>query len=387
MGGEFAEDLIVALNASPLISRDAACRLSVTPEAWVGAGSGETGSLAQELGVSPRSLRFARECARTAHHLAARERARARNLGAEILTRRDPSYPAGLLDLELPPPALYVLGELPSAPGVAIVGSRNTDPYGVEAAERFAGELSTRGAVIVSGFAIGIDSVAHKAALSAGGKTLAVLGCGLDVDYPRSNRRLRAQIAEAAALVTEFPVGTRPEARHFPIRNRIIAALACGTLVVRGTPHSGSLITAGCALVLGRQVWAIPGNIFDPRSMGPNSLIRDGAHPVQSPDELFETLPTPVQVELETGAGKPEPNPEPSDIQPGRTDLARLFQAVPAGSTVDAVALVEASGLALDRVLSLLVELEIMGFLNRYPGPAWGRAGASPSGSGRRGWE
>lgn len=364
------EDLVIALNASPLLSRDATCRLSVAPEVWL--GSRQPPDLAAELEVSAKCIRYARECARTAHHLAGREKSRARNLGAKIVTRHSPDYPRTLLDLELPPPALYVLGALEDRHAIAVVGSRKADPYGIEVAERLSGELAARRLVIVSGLALGVDSAAHRAALAVGGTTIAVLGCGLDVDYPRSNRHLRAEIAESGALVSEFPIGTRPEPYHFPIRNRIIAALGLGTLVVRGTPKSGSLITAGCALALGRAVWAVPGNIFDPKSQGPNSLIRDGAHPIQSTADLLETLPVGVQVDLES-------TPDTASLQPNRTDLAQVYRAIPAGETADASALVETTGVGLDRVLGLLLELEITGFLKRYPGPVWGHTGVVPS--------
>ncbi|MCH7664303.1 MAG: DNA-protecting protein DprA [Acidobacteria bacterium] len=380
------DDLTVALNASPLVSREANCRLSVTPEIWLDAPSTTLGELAHDLGVSTRSIRHARECARSAHHLAANERARARDVGGAIVTRHSPHYPVELLDLDLPPPVLYVLGHLPRRPAISIVGSRKADPYAIEVAEKFAGELAVAGLTVVSGLALGVDSAAHQGALAVGGQTVAVLGCGIDIDYPRGNRRLRARMAESGAIVTEFPIGTAPEPYHFPIRNRIIAALGCGTLVVRGTLRSGSLITAGCALTLGRLVWAIPGNIFDPRSMGPNSLIRDGAHPAQTSGELLETLPTAVQQQLEAasasagalGNGAGEPLAAPGETAPNRSDLAKLFHSIPAGETADASALLETTALGLDEVLSLLVELEIMGFLTRYPGPVWGRSGSPP---------
>ena len=369
---EQLDDLTVALNASPLVPREASCRLSVTPEIWLDAPAIALGEMAHDLGVSVKSIRHGRECARGARDLAASERARAHAVGSTIVTRHSSEYPAELLDLDLPPPALYVLGRLPRRPGISIVGSRKADPYGIEVAEKFAGELTAAGLTVVSGLALGVDSAAHQGALAMGGRTVAVLGCGIDIDYPRSNRRLRARMAESGAIVTEFPIGTAPEPHHFPIRNRIIAALGCGTLVVRGTLRSGSLITAGCALALGRLVWAIPGNIFDPRSMGPNSLIRDGAHPAQTPAELLETLPTAVQQLLEAA-------PAPAASEPNRSDLAKLFHSIPAGETADASRLLERTELGLDALLSLLVELEIMGFLTRYPGPVWGRAGSPPT--------
>lgn len=369
MDTEFLEDLTVALNASPLVTREASCRLSATADRWLDTRSEAIEETARALRVSIKSIRRARDCARKARELADLERSRTRELGGSIVTRFSPGYPHQLLDLELPPPVLYVLGRLPDKPGLSIVGSRRADPYGIEVAEKFAGELAATGLAVISGLALGIDSAAHQGALAVDGRTLAILGCGIDIDYPRSNRKLRARMVESGAIVSEFPIGTAPEPYHFPIRNRIIAALGCGTLVVRGTPRSGSLITAGCALTLGRLVWAIPGNIFDPRSMGPNSLIRDGAHPVQRVTELLETLPTAVQRQLESATE--------AGIVPARSDLARVFHAIPAGETADASALLARTNLPLDAVLSLLVELEIMGFLTRYPGPIWGRSGST----------
>lgn len=374
MNFEQLDNLAIALNSSTLVKRQTAYRLAASPEAWLNAGPGEAAEVARELCVSIRALDKARACAPRAGELAEAERERAAKVGSTLLSRHSPNYPAQLLDLELPPPVLYVQGELPERPGLAVVGSRKSDPYGIEVAERFSSELASAGLTVVSGLALGVDSAAHRSALAVGGASVAVLGCGVDVDYPRSNRRLREEMTQSGAVISEFPIGTAPEPHHFPIRNRIIAALGCGTLVVRGTPRSGSLITAGYALALGRQVWAIPGNIFDPRSMGPNSLIRDGAHPVQSTAELLETLPLSVQLALEV-ADPIEPSAPRSS--PERTDLAKLFHAVPEGEPTGVEALIESTGLDLEAILALLVELEIMGFLRRYPGPVWGRCGTT----------
>lgn len=372
-------DLAIALNASARLHREAICRLSAAPQIWLEAPRRRLGEVARELRVSTEAIRRALDCALDAERRARIETERAERLGASLITRHAAAYPKRLLDLELPPPVLYVLGRLSERPAASIVGSRNADAYGIEAAETFAAELAASGLTIASGLALGVDSAAHRGALAVGGHTLAVLGCGIDIDYPRSNRRLRAKIAEHGTIVSEFPIGTAPERRHFPIRNRIIAALGCGTLVIRATPRSGSLITAGCALTLGRLVWAIPGNIFDSRSIGPNSLIRDGAHPVQSASEIIETLPTAVQTELDYA---PDGASRSSAPVLERSDLATLFGAIPAGETADTSALVESTGLGLDAVLSRLVELEIMGLLVRYPGPVWGRSGSPPSRTG-----
>ena len=244
--------------------------------------------------------------------IAARESEAAERLGARFLVVGDPDYPAGLSHLTLPPPVLCVCGELPSGPAVAIVGSRRTDAYGQEVAELFARSLAAAGVTIVSGFARGIDAAAHRGALAAeGGRTVAVLGCGLGVDYPVGHERLGREIAARGALVSEFPCHLSPRRWHFPVRNRVLAALAAGTLVVQAAPRSGSLLTARWAVDLGREVWAIPGRIFDERSLGPNALIRDGAPLVQHPREILEALlPAAAGALLERPAATPIPHPE-----------------------------------------------------------------------------
>ena len=371
MDAEFLKNLLIAMNLSPELSREAACRLGAAVPEWLGTTPERVTEVSPQYGVKPRFLRAALRCARDPRPPSQRERTLAQQHGASLITRLDDDYPRALFDLDLPPPVLYVRGRLPGRPAISIVGSRKTDPYGIEVAESFSSELSASGLAIVSGLALGVDSAAHRGCLAADGQTVAVAGCGVDVDYPRSNRLLAQQIPSHGAIVSEFPIGTQPEPRNFPVRNRIIAALGSGTLVVRGTPRSGSLITAGAALTLGRLVWAIPGNIFDSRSMGPNCLIRDGAHPVQTPTELIETLPTSIQARLT--------RLERSDEQlPDRQDLAKLLQAIPPGSVADQSALLTATGLAVEKILGLLMELEIGGYLKRYPGPAWGRSGSPP---------
>src|SRR5881392_311792 len=194
----------------------------------------------------------------------------------------DPNYPA-LLGAIPSPPTLYVRGAVTvdDALALAIVGARDATPYGVEVAERLAGELGARGVTIVSGLARGIDAAAHRAALDAGGRTLAVLGCGIDVVYPPENARLADAVAARGALVTQFPPGTAPLPYHFPTRNRTLAALALGVVVVEAAERSGSLSTAGFAADLGREVFAVPGKITSPTSAGVHKLLRDGARLVE----------------------------------------------------------------------------------------------------------
>lgn len=220
------------------------------------------------------------------------ELARLRRRGISTVTSEDASYPESLRTIADPPPILYVLGELAArdAWAVAVVGTRRATAYGRQVCDRLVGDLARAGVTIVSGLAKGIDTYAHRAALAAGGRTVAVLAHGLDQVYPPENLHLAREIAGQGALVTEFALGTRPDAANFPRRNRIIAGLACATLVVEAGASSGALITADFALEQGRDVFAVPGSIFSPASEGTNRLIRDGAKPVCRAEDVLEEL-------------------------------------------------------------------------------------------------
>jgi DNA processing protein len=308
---------------------------------------------------------------RAADDIAQREDERAREAGGAIVTLGHPDYHPSLLDLPQPPPVLYVRGALPPGAALSIVGSRLADRYGLEAATLFAHELAAHGLVIVSGLAAGIDSAAHRAALEAsGGRTVAVLGCGVDVEYPRGSSSLANRIAAAGAVISEFPMATRPVKTNFPIRNRLIAALGIGTLVVRAAPRSGSLITARLALDLGRDVYAIPGNILDGRSIGPNTLVRDGALPAQHPREILESLPSWIQEKLE-----PFDEPANAEAPPPEERLRGVWKTVPRGEAVTVEAISEATGKEVQEVLAQLMELELGGWVRRYPGPCFCRRG------------
>ena len=227
-----------------------------------------------------------------------------RKLQCQVITVEDEQYPALLRNIYDPPFALFVRGKLPNLDKIhlAMVGSRKASPYGLAAAESFACELARAGLVIVSGMARGIDSSAHQGALKGRGATVAVLGCGPDVVYPRENSLLMKQIMEQGTIITEFPPGTPPTAWHFPSRNRIISGLCKGLLVVEAAAKSGALITADFALEQGREVMAIPGNITNVKSAGANKLIRQGAVLVTRPAEVLEELglgdSTPQQPDL-----------------------------------------------------------------------------------------
>jgi len=373
-----ARDLLIALTATATLSRAAVCRLAAELDRWTGRElPADPARRATELGVPPAQLARALAVLPRAAALARREEEATARLGAHLLTLLDPGYPDPLRQLALAPPVLYIRGHLPTAPAVALVGSRRADAYGREVADLFARALAAAGVTVVSGFARGVDAAAHRGALAAGGSTVAVLGCGLGVDYPQGHAALAEEIATtpgAGALVSEFPCGLPPRTWHFPVRNRIIAGLTAGTLVVQAAPRSGSLITARHALDLGREVWAVPGRIFDERSLGPNALLRDGASLAESPRDVLEGLRLESPGPAESRAERAEP-----EVPVGRTlpeGLAgQVLAALPASKSLAPEDVAARAGLTVDVVLGALLELELEGWVKRYPGPAYGRLG------------
>jgi len=212
--------------------------------------------------------------------------------GATLVTLMDSTYPPLLKEIPDPPPYFYLKGTLPEAgTTIAVVGSRLASDYGIAITTRFARELAEKGVTIVSGLAQGVDAAAHRGALQVSGRTIGVLGCGIDQVYPPANRQLFREMAAHGAIVSEFPVGTGPEAANFPRRNRIISGLSRGVLVVEAAERSGSLITASFALEQGREVFAVPGNITHRASRGTNSLIKQGAKLVESVSDILGELP------------------------------------------------------------------------------------------------
>ena len=212
--------------------------------------------------------------------------------GIKIITFSNKDYPETLKNIEDAPIALYIKGTIQKEDryAVAVVGSRKYSPYGKLAAEKLSSELSSMGFTIVSGMARGIDTLAHTAAINSGGRSIAVLGSGIDVPYPPENRGLMEKLAASGCVISEFPPGTLPERENFPKRNRIISGLSLGVLVVEATADSGSLITASCALEQGKEVFAVPGNINSANSKGTNELIKKGAKLVQSAEDVIEEL-------------------------------------------------------------------------------------------------
>src|SRR5712691_9535930 len=233
--------------------------------------------------------------------LAQEEMARATAAGVKIVTLDDSSYPQQLKQIYDPPLVLYVRGqvEVIAQPGIVLVGTRHPTPYGSGMAERLACDLAARGLVIISGMARGVDSAGHRGAITAKGKTVAVFGTGIDVIYPKENSRLSEQILGCGgALISEFPMGTAAFPQNFPIRNRIISGMSVGVLVVEAAEYSGTRITARCALEQNRDVFAVPGNVTNKNSWGPNTLIKQGAKLVATWEDVWEELPENVRLAL-----------------------------------------------------------------------------------------
>ncbi len=364
--------LKIALNASWKLHRAAVCRLCRNIDRWTGPaprGARARDEEAQILGIPADQLEKARAVAAQASVQAGQEIERAAAAGARILTSGDLEYPRMLNDLQLPPPVLYIAGEVPEQPSVAIVGSRKSSPYGKTAATFFARGLAEAGVTVVSGFARGVDATAHGAALEPEvGRTVAVLGCGLDIPYPRGHTALREAIVRQGAILSEFPFGAEPRRWSFPIRNRVIAALSSGTLVIQAGNRSGSLITAHHALELGREVWAVPGPIFEDGSPGPNNLIRDGAGLVQHPRDILEFLQPPRSLPLDL----PPAVPQPIRALPAGLG-GKILKRIPPGESRSPDSLVEATGLPIHNLLAELLNLELTGWLRRLPGPAYRR--------------
>ncbi len=272
--------------------------------------------------------------------------------------RHDPSYPAALGDLAGPPAVLFASGverlaALAGEPAVAIVGARRASAYGLEVAAALGRGLSAAGVTVVSGMALGVDSAAHAGALDAGGRTIAVLGGGVDVPYPATKRALHARLGGEAVVVSELPPGFRPRRWTFPARNRIIAALAAVTVVVEAAQRSGALITARIARELGRDVGAVPGHVTSPLASGPNALLRDGAHLVDGAEAVLDLL---------FGVGTRPPSPDPAgDLEP---HLARELERIRAG-VGDRERAIPAE------TLGALGELELRGLVRRTPGGGW----------------
>lgn len=298
---------------------------------------------------------------------AEKEVERAERSGVKLVTFEDYNYPANLREIHDPPHVLYVKGTLipEDKLSLAIVGSRMATPGGRQLTRRIARDLGARGITIVSGGARGVDTEAHRGTLAGKGRTISVLGCGIDVTYPPENRELYELIAASGAVVSEFPIGTQPEAANFPRRNRIISGISLGVLVMEATGDSGSLITASYSLEQGREVYAVPGNVSSPTSRGTNSLLKKGARLVEGAhDILADMFPNMKEYlkemgEADTPASLPVANLEPEEkilfdcigIEPEHVDT-----------------LVARSGITSSRALTLLLNMELKGAVKQLTG-------------------
>lgn len=276
-----------------------------------------------------------------------------------VVTLADTPYPQLLLQLPDPPPLIYLKGrpELLARPALAIVGSRNATAQGVADAEAFARTLSDAGLTIVSGLALGIDAAAHRGGLAGASSSVAVLGTGADLVYPARNRALAHELAARGALISEFPLGTRPIAGNFPRRNRLISGLALGCLVVEAAAESGSLITARLAGEQGREVFAVPGSIHSPLSKGCHALIKQGARMVESAQDILEELRFPL----------PRESP-PAESAPASDARARRLLDALGDAPCDRDTLAARSGLAPAEIGALLTQLELEGLVAALPG-------------------
>ena len=313
---------------------------------------------------------------------AEQELERVRGLGGDILLLDDGSYPSYLREIADPPITLYVRGDWQGCfeqPGVAVIGSRMCSTYGENASEMLSRDLASRGICIISGLARGIDTAAHKGAIRAGGKTIAVLGTGIDAVYPKENTRLVREILDAGgAVVSQFPLGTPPLKDNFPYRNRIISGLSLGVLIIEATERSGSLITARLATEQNREVMAVPGNITSRNSFGTNYLIKAGAKLVQQWQDVVAELPSDISAailppKVEEANGKPEKAPK--EILP--TDLSenerKVWEQLSPDEPVHIDVLLVSSGLSFGDLNSALVGLDIRDLIRVLPGKHYAR--------------
>ncbi|MCK4390547.1 MAG: DNA-processing protein DprA [Desulfobacterales bacterium] len=285
--------------------------------------------------------------------------------GVRLITFSDLDYPTLLRHIHDPPPVLYVYGTLdPDSLNIAIVGSRNATSYGRTITKRLSADLARRSFTVVSGMALGIDSAAHIGALAGGGKTIAVLGCGLGTIYPAENKRLFYRIVESGAVISEFPFLSPPDAHNFPVRNRIISGLALGTVIVEATRRSGSLITARLAAEQGREVFAVPGSVASFKSMGTHRLIKQGAKLVEHTDDIIEELniaqplPSADTKEKRTISLTPDEKKIIDELSPYPVHIDKLVRRL---------------SLSAAQASSLLLQLELKGLVTQSPGKLFAR--------------
>jgi DNA processing protein len=355
LGPTKARKLVEHFGSAPAVFRASLTELE---------GSGIQAVSAQSLATG-KSAELARE-----------ELARAADAGVTVLCMDDALYPRRLKEIYDPPIILYVRGdaEVLNEPGIAMVGTRHPTPYGSGMAERLACDLAAQGLVIISGMARGVDTASHRGSISAKGKTIAVFGTGVDVIYPKENSRLSEQILSfGGALVSEFAMGSFAAPQNFPIRNRILSGMSIGVLVVEAAEYSGTRITARLALEQNRDVFAVPGNVTNKNSWGPNTLIKQGAKLVATWEDVWEDLPTEVRLAL-TPPSSPESSSAssaslfPDDgLPPHERRILSLLKADEATHIDEIVEKLE-SELSSSEIFAALFELELNGKVRQMPG-------------------
>jgi DNA processing protein len=295
-----------------------------------------------------------------------------------ILVSGTEMYPSALREIHDPPLILYAKGHLDALehPLVAVVGTRRPTFYGLQMAEGLGRDLGERGVSVVSGLARGIDSAAHRGCAEANGRTIAVLGCGIDIIYPKENRQLTAKILEHGLLLTEFVPGTSPAPQNFPVRNRIISGLALGTLIVEASEYSGSLITARLAMEQNREVFALPGNLTSPQSFGPNFLIKQGAKLVQSWRDIVDEFPSETRNEIfsreeSTPAEKPQ-------LELLTDEELKVLHLLESDQALHFDWVLGRSGLEISRLSDILLKLEMIGQARQVPGNLFVRISRPP---------
>jgi len=293
-----------------------------------------------------------------------------RRIGCRVVNWTEPEYPQSLLQIYDPPVLLYVRGDVSilNAPSLGIVGTRRPTIYGSQMAELMGRELAKRGLVIVSGLARGVDAICHKGATDVGGRAIGVLGTGVDVCYPRENRKLFEKVLERGAILSELPTGSHPAPENFPVRNRIIAGMPLGVVIVEGKQYSGSLITARLAMEFGREVFGVPGNVTQEVSFAPNQLIKQGAKLVTGVEDVIEELPTPVRaalVQAEAVESEQRNLLVANDLSPIQKKIYELLSTEESRHIDEIIEMIELNS---SEVLATLFELEMKGIIRQLPG-------------------
>jgi DNA processing protein len=308
--------------------------------------------------------------------LAHDESAKAIAAEVQVLCREDAAWPARLSEIYDPPLVLYVRGNgaAVSSPGIAVVGTRHPTPYGIGMAERLSCDLAVRGLTIFSGLARGVDAAGHRGALKGKGKTVAVFGTGVDVIYPRENKKIAESMLESGgALLSEFPLGTFAAPQNFPIRNRIISGLSLGVLVVEAGEYSGTRITARCALEQSREIFAVPGNVISRNSWGPNTLIKQGAKLTATWEDVWEELPAAVKQQLESQRGPEASEEKPArslfgeEASPGEKKILSVLRQ-DESTHIDVIVEKLEGQLSSSEIFTALFELEMSGRIRQLPG-------------------